>query len=189
MKPTISMICTTIVVLFVACAPSGENVVLADLRGRWEAEFLSREGGISAKGVIILDSIVPAPDPCPSKDCFAMVEGRHSINFGPLLGHDLSPQVNAGIDEVDGAIVVQLGGCCDIGELASSGYFKNGKIQGSWQETYTRGGKTGSFRLERIRPREGSEAPSEAGFAGALARSSHSVCNFLRRCMHDKGAA
>lgn len=153
MKRETTHIWMSLLALCAACTSSRETVPLDRLTGGWEAEFLPSEPGRhSVQGLVALDSIVPEPAECPPYlgECGAVVRGTHTIDLKPLLGHDLPPDVTAGLDG-DRMVVVVLGGCCDRGELSARGRLENGKIRGRWEETYVGGGRSGSFVLTKIR--------------------------------------
>lgn len=136
-----------------ACGRRDAAVTVAQLLGRWEVELYSPEvPADSVHGMIVLDSIARPSAAClrSGLPCHETVRGVHEVNFRPLLGHQLSTEVDAGVDDVDGKVVVMIGECCDRGELALKGGMRNGVIRGGWEETFIGGGRSGSFVLHKV---------------------------------------
>jgi len=102
--------------------------------------------------MIVLDSIARPSAAClrSGVPCQTTVRGVHEVNFRPLLGHQLSTEVDAGVDDVDGKVVVMIGEFCVRGELALKGGMRNGEIRGGWEETYIGGGRSGRFVLHKV---------------------------------------
>jgi hypothetical protein len=119
------------------------------LAGRWNAEFrINGAHEALAKGAIELTESPVKPEQCPAglDACARAARGTHNLPVKTLLGHDISSEVLAGIDDRGDAIFL-IGGCCDRGEISARGSIRDHRIAGSWQETYVGGGKEGTFVL------------------------------------------
>jgi len=143
-----------VLMLSQACSEGrqGETAQGGALVGRWRVQFFPNPGsGGSVEGAVRLDSVVPGRDQCPPYlgECSSMVRGVSQVGLGPLLGHNLSGEVVAGLDS-DGEVVFLFGTCCDRGELSARGRLVNGQIRGRWHETLVGGGRAGTFVLTRI---------------------------------------
>lgn len=49
----------------------------------------------------------------------------------------------------DGSILLQIGGCCDRGELWGRGSFRDGRIEGEWYQQFLDRGPEGTFVMIR----------------------------------------
>src|SRR5215213_5575540 len=88
-----------------------------DLAGRWTVEFRLSGGDSSVSGTADLRPGSSRRTACRDRPgtCAGQVTGAHDVPFADMLGHDLSSEVIADVDE-DGYVILLFGGCCDRGE-------------------------------------------------------------------------
>lgn len=127
----------------------------APLSGKWQASFHPSWSDRSGKAVRGTLDLRPAPLLGPACqhpeeiDCGSQVRGTAQIPFRPLLGHEVSTEVIAARMQ-DESILIQIGSCCDVGEITVIGRMKNGRIRGSWSEARMVGAHSGSVTIVRL---------------------------------------
>lgn len=114
---------------FAACGPEAP-LPAEGLAGRWEIELIATQGparGTRARGVLDLRS-----DPLPlvqcegeddTRPCSTHASGLHTVRTTPLLRHELSREVDAGLVSKN-EVLLMMGACCDRGEISARGRWR-----------------------------------------------------------------
>lgn len=128
-----------------------------DLAGQWEIVLRleqHRREPLITRGTLLLE-----PDPvhspaCADEDpvaCATAVTGTHNLDLVSMMGYELPSIVDAGLME-NGAILIQIGGCCDRGEISALGRLDGEVIRGKWSEGRVSPAREGTFVLRRVGP-------------------------------------
>jgi hypothetical protein len=84
--------------------------------------------------------------------CETHVEGTYSIPLDSLVRPHPYAGWTADVDAMamaDGRIVLQIGGCCDRGEIIATGRIQADRMQGGWYQQFLNDGPGGRFVLRR----------------------------------------
>jgi hypothetical protein len=122
---------------------------LSGVAGTWELELATSDNpAVWVRGTLLMrDSIVES---CPTDipNCTGLAAGTHDLNTVQLLGSQRSSTVFAALSE-DGRIMLELGGCCDRGELTMIGTLESDSATGRWYENSTMRERAGAFRMRK----------------------------------------
>lgn len=156
----VSLLCAAI-----ACSErarlAARHVTDTALVGEWQVTLRVEPGGSagSAQGVVLLRRDSIDREKCTefggdSVACATHVRGSTDADLSSLVGHSLDATIDAAVME-NGDAILQLGGCCDAGELRAEGRFSPRRVEGRWHETGRSRGRSGTFVMQRDRGSRG----------------------------------
>lgn len=152
------LICAWLIVVVAGCGVPEKSVdrekEVPDLSGNWETTL--RSAGIDGASIQGTISLLPDPvdaakcEPAEQIICATHMRGTHELDLARLLGYALPANVDAAVIP-EGGLLLQVGGCCDRGEIEAHVQIDPESMRGTWRETRVGGGRKGTVVLRRIR--------------------------------------